>query len=188
DGPQLPDVDVEPDDDTNLDDEEVPLIGRAFPVSIALLGLAFTACALLVAGLPPLSGFVAKVALMSSALQSEPSGDVGGVVPSSAAWWIVGLLLASGMAATISLSRTGIRHFWAPGKRHAPRMKLVEALSVLTLIFSCVLLTWCAEPVLRYTNATAVSLHAPRGYIDAVLSLKPRPGPTRFSGEQEGRP
>src|SRR5690606_40884508 len=44
--PQLRDVDVVPGEDTNLDDEEEPLVGRAFPISIALLGLAFVAAAI----------------------------------------------------------------------------------------------------------------------------------------------
>ena len=52
--------DIDPGEDTNLDDAQVPLVGRAFPVSIALLGLAVLSCALVVAGRPPLSGFVAK--------------------------------------------------------------------------------------------------------------------------------
>ena len=70
----LAEVEAEPDEDTNLDEEEEPLVGRPFPVSIALLGLAFITCALLVAGLPPLSGFVAKVGLLSAALTTDAGG------------------------------------------------------------------------------------------------------------------
>ena len=78
---RLPDVDVEPDEDTNLDDDQEALVGRAFPGSQALLGLAFIACALNVAGLPPLSGFVAKVALSSALLSNESSGASGSTRP-----------------------------------------------------------------------------------------------------------
>jgi multicomponent K+:H+ antiporter subunit D len=184
----LEDVDVELDEDTNLDDEEVPLVGREFPVSLALLGLAFLSCALLVAGLPPLSGFVAKVALLTSVLGSEAGGHVSVSPPVPAAWWILGLLLFSGLMATISLSRAGIRHFWTTGGRLGPRLQFAQAASVLALIFSCILLTAYAESVMRYTKATAAGLHSPRAYIDAVLSLKPKPGPTRPPTEREARP
>ncbi|HEY6726579.1 MAG TPA: monovalent cation/H+ antiporter subunit D [Polyangiaceae bacterium] len=185
DGPsELPERDIELDPDTNLDDEEGPLVGRALPVSTALLGLTFMVCALLVAGLPPLSGFVAKVSLLTAVLGA---GGAAGAF-ASAPWWIIGLLLLSGLSAVIALSRTGIRHFWATGRRQAPHMKDVEAASVLMLVFSCVLLTVFAEPVLRYTSATAAGLHAPTGYITSVLSKKARVGPTRALVDAGGSP
>jgi multicomponent K+:H+ antiporter subunit D len=186
---RAPDLDVEPGEDTNLDDEEAPLIGRAFPVSFALLGLAFMCCALLVAGLPPLSGFIAKVSLLSAILSAEGSGHASTSHAASApAWLLFGLLLLSGLAATISLSRAGIRHFWSTGNRPPPRLKVVEAAPVLILIFCSVLLTVFAEPVLRTTSATAAGLHSPRAYIEAVLSMNPRPGPTRSLLQREGLP
>jgi multicomponent K+:H+ antiporter subunit D len=179
-GQRSPNFDVEPGEDTNLDDEELPLVGRVYPVSIRWLALAFMCCALLIAGLPPLSGFVAKVSLLS-ALFSAPGGGPAslGTAVSFPRWLLFGLLLLSGLMATISLSRAGIRHFWARSGRLPPRLKAIEAASVLLLLFSCILLTVCAEPVLRITSATAAGLHAPRAYIEAVLSTKPRPGPTR---------
>ncbi len=167
----LAEVEAQPDEDTNLDDEEVPLVGRPFPVSIALLGLAFIASALLVAGLPPLSGFVAKVLLLSAALDTDAGGP--------GALWILGLLLVYGLAATITLSRAGIRYFWSTRQQLALRLKPVEAAAVVMLIGACVLLTRYAEPVLRYTNATAEQLSAPDEYIRAVMSAEPQPGPTR---------
>ncbi len=112
-----PAFDVEPGEDTNLDDEEVPLVGRAFPVSTVLLGLAFLSCALVVAGLPPLSGFLAKVSLLGSVL----STGHGEHTPAGPAWWILGLLLFSGLMATIGLSRAGVRSFWSADARLAPR-------------------------------------------------------------------
>jgi multicomponent K+:H+ antiporter subunit D len=177
-GHRLADVDLEPGEDTNLDDEEAPLVGRAVPVSIALLGLAFMCCALLVAGLPPLSGFVAKVSLLAAVLSPAAPESSGAPLPVHA-WLLVGLLLVSGLAATISLARAGIRHFWATGAQLPPRLKVIEAAPVLCLIFACVLLTVFAEPVFRITNATAAGLHSPTAYIEAVLSSRPRPGPTR---------
>jgi multicomponent K+:H+ antiporter subunit D len=173
------DGDLDTDEDTNLDDERVPLVGKTVPLSMALLGLAFMLCALLVAGLPPLSGFVAKVALLSSVLNPQGTGATGVTTPVSDAWWFIGLLLFSGVVTTVSLSRTGIRHFWSTGGRLVQEVKVVEAFSVVALLSACVLLSVCADPVLRYTRAAAADLHAPEAYIRAVLSAKPRPGPTR---------
>jgi multicomponent K+:H+ antiporter subunit D len=186
---RAPDLDAEPGEDTNLDDDEAPLVGRAFPVSMALLGLAFMCCALIVAGLPPLSGFVAKVSLLTALLSAHGAGHTStsaGI--SSPAWVFFGLLLVSGLAATVSLSRAGIRHFWSAGGRVPPRLKVVEAASVFILLSSSVLLTLFAEPVLRTTNATALGLHSPKAYIQAVLSTKPRPGPTRSMLQPEAVP
>src|SRR5690606_27656211 len=39
-------------------------VGVALPAAMAFLGLAFVCCVLLVAGLPPLSGFIAKFAML----------------------------------------------------------------------------------------------------------------------------
>lgn len=182
----LPDVDLEPGEDTNLDDDETPLVGRVFPVSLALLGLAFIACALLVAGLPPLSGFVAKVVLMKALLGQEGPGPAG--APAPAAWGLFGLLLLSGLVATLSLTRAGIRHFWSAADRLQPRLRLVEGVPVLALIAACVWLTARAEPVLRFTRATVEGLHAPGAYIEAVLSTRPVPGPTRPSVDGRAAP
>ena len=59
---------------------------------------------------------------------------------------------------------------------------------VLALIVGCAWLTARAEPVLRYTRAAAEGLYAPEAYIAAVLSARPRPGPTRPSVEREPTP
>lgn len=160
---QLQTLSPMPDEDTNLDDEEEPLVGRTVPVSIAVLGLAFMTCSLLVAGLPPLSGFLAKFSLLAAISGLEGQAGRWG-------WYLFTLLLISGLAATISLSRAGIQHFWAPGGRFSPQLRRVEAVAVIALISACVLLTVYAEPVMRYTRATALALHAPSSYVQTVLS------------------
>lgn len=187
--PILRDVYFAPGEDTNLDDDEMPLVGQTFSVSLALLGLTFLSCTVLVAGLPPLSGFIGKFALLSAVLGSGGSGPASsGAAISPGAWMVFGLLLLSGLATTVALARAGIRHFWSAGSQSAPHVKGVEAAAVLTLVASCILLTACAEPVLRYTQATAAELHAPSAYIETVLSTKARPGVTQSTSEQEGSP
>ncbi len=172
------------DEDTNLDDEQAPLVGRAVPVSLALLGLAFIACALVIAGLPPLSGFVAKLGLLSALVQPR-----GAAAENAAAGWTVfGLLLLSGLVATVALARTGIQHFWAGIARPPARLKVAEGLPVLGLVLACTWLTLDAEAVLRFTTATSEALYAPKAYIDAVMSAKPVPGPTRPTIEAEDAP
>ena len=85
------------------------------------------------------------------------------------AWVFFALLLLSGLAATVALTRAGIRHFWSSGTGTAS-VKRVEALAVIALLSSCVALSLWAEPVLRYTASAAAGLHAPEPYIEGVLS------------------
>ena len=179
---RLTDVEPSADEDTNLDDDEMPLVGRAFPMSIALLGLAFVLIALLVAGLPPLSGFLAKLSLLTAIL-SDNDG-----MPAPSGWVLGGLLLLSALTATTALARAGIRHFWSAHGSFLPRVKAAEAIAVMALVFSCILLTVYAEPAMRYTNATAAALHEPRSYTQTVLSTKARPGPTQSTHGREVAP
>jgi multicomponent K+:H+ antiporter subunit D len=156
----------------NLDEDEVPLVGRAIPASTALLGLAFIACTLLVAGLPPLSGFVGKFAMLSSLL-GVPGANVAPV-----SWLLMGAIISAGLLALVAMSRIGIRFFWAPVDRPAPVLRVVEYLPIALLIALCVVFTVRAEAVMRYTTATAATLYQPRLYIDAVMTSRPLPTPT----------
>ncbi len=156
-------------DGANLDDDEVPLIGRAIPAATALLGLAFIACTLLLAGLPPFSGFIGKFAMLSTLLAAP------GAAVASVSWVLMGFIIVSGLFALLALSRVGIRFFWAPLDRTAPLLRAVEYLPIGVLVGACVVLTVKAESVMRYTNATAAALYQPRHYIDAVMSSRPLP-------------
>jgi multicomponent K+:H+ antiporter subunit D len=153
------------DEDTNLDDDAAPLVGRVFTGSLVSLGLVYVTCAVLVAGIPPLSGFLAKVALLLVATASN----------TFTGWLLLGLLLVSGLFAMLSLARAGIRHFWAGGRRVVPALKLTEIAALGVLLVANLLLAVFAEPVLRYTRSTAAELHAPRAYVETVLSTKPSP-------------
>lgn len=167
---------------SNLDDNEELLIGQPIPASIALLGLAFICCTLLVAGLPPLSGFVGKFAMLSALLSTPESGGTLNAV----SWTLLTLVVLSGLFAMIALSRTGIRFFWAPVGRKAPVLNSVEYLPVAVLVGLCVFFTVRAEPLMRYARDTAQVLYQPQGYIDAVLKTQPRATPT--NAERMGAP
>ncbi|MCJ0762985.1 monovalent cation/H+ antiporter subunit D [Variovorax terrae] len=166
----------EPPPGTNLDDDEEALIGRAIPAAMAFLGLSFILCTLLLAGLPPLSGFVAKFSMLTALLNPGGLGAEAAPVP-TAGWTLLTLMIASGLLSTIALSRVGIRHFWAPQNRPPPRLRVIECLPVAALLLGCALLALYAEPVLRYTRATAAELHQPSLYIDAVMAARPVPNP-----------
>jgi len=160
--------------DSNLDEDESVLIGRIIPGALAFLGLAFMACALMIAGLPPLSGFLGKVAMLSSALAPEPELASDPLsAPGIAALAMVVVLIGSGFLSLVGLSRAGIRYFWAPQERAAPRLRLIETVPIATLLVLCALLTIRAEPVMRYAAKTAQALHQPAAYVDAVLTARP---------------
>jgi len=162
-------LDAEPPKGINLDDNEEALIGRAIPAALAFLGVAFTVCAMVIAGLPPLSGFVSKLSMLQALL------DLG----SAPAWWLFTLLIGSGLFAAIALMRVGVRHFWTAQDRPAPRLRVVETLPIAALLAAALLLVAQAEAVLGYTRATAEVLHAPRLYIDAVLGTRTVPNPVK---------
>ncbi len=174
--PATPDVQSS-DAQTNLDDDELPLFGQPIPAALAVLGIAFTLCALLIAGLPPMSGFVGKVTMMTALLNPKGLGVYGNNIPFSA-WVLLALFLISGLLATIAYSRAGIRFFWSPRGRPAPHLKVIEVAPIGMLLLLCVLLTVRAGPVLRYTELTASHLHAPHAYVDAIMGAPVKPGPT----------
>ena len=149
----------DPEEDIEDEDEEV---GVAIPATIAILGGAFVACTALLAGLPPLSGFIAKFAMLS-ALMNE-AGDI----PISH-WVFVFVLMASGLATLIAMSRNGIRTLWMPTETDIPRVRAIEAIPVGALLFLCATMTVMGGPAMRYMEATAQILYWPSEYSRDVL-------------------
>jgi len=128
------------------------------------------------AGLPPLSGFVAKFVLITAAL--NPAGlaeDGSSVRPAS--WILLALLILSGLAALIAMLRAGVRAFWASPDRTTPRVRVIEMTPIAALLVLCGLQTIQAGPIMRFMDAAALELHTPRDYLRAVL--QPVPGQTK---------
>ena len=154
------------DDDDEEEAQEVEEISVAIPAALAVMSVCFGFCVLLLAGLPPLSGFVAKFAMLSAML--NPGATENAAVPSST-WWLIGLLIFSGLAALIALTRTGINTFWMTMADRPAPVRVLEIAPVIFLIGLTVAMTILAGPVMSYMTAAAAELHAPFGYISDVM-------------------
>ncbi len=152
-------------------------VGVAIPAATAILGTGFMGCALLLAGLPPLSGFLAKFAMLAP-LFGSPGG---GSVPATT-WTLLAALVLSGLATVVAMTRAGIDAFWASPAGSTSRMGVVEIVPVALLLLLCAGLTVAAGPAMRYMQATARSLHAPQDYVRSVL-----PAPDAARGGDGGR-
>ena len=150
----------EEDEDPEATDE----VGVPIPGTVAILGLGFIACALLLAGLPPLSGFLAKFAIIAALL-----GRGGSAVPAMG-WVLVAALVLSGLATVVAMARAGIDAFWASPSGTVPRVGMIEIAPVGLLLALCVGLTVAAGPAMDYMQAAAEALHAPGGYLRGVLA------------------
>jgi multicomponent K+:H+ antiporter subunit D len=158
-------------EEEDLDTEEEG--GIPIPAMTAFLGIAFLACGLLLAGLPPLPGFLGKFAILSPLFGP-------GAVPTAIAWVLLAALLFSGMATMIAMARAGIDAFWASAGESAARVRVIEIVPVAVLLALCLALTVRPGPVMDYMQAAARSLHAPAGYVEGVF---PPPAPPGESGQ-----
>jgi multicomponent Na+:H+ antiporter subunit D len=114
------------------------------------------------AGVPPLSGFLGKLAIV------EGTFDAG-------AYWVGGLVLGVGLLTLLSMARTWADGFWKPPARaHAvttagtPLLVAIAALTVLTLA-----MTFGAEPLFELTARGAQQLLQRDDYVRAVLGGAP---------------
>ena len=146
--------------------------GVTMPGTMAVLGICFAACGILLSGLPPLSGFVAKFAMLSAMMGT---GSIG-VPPTAAIWALVVLVILSGIAALISMTRVGIRTFWSSIEGTVPRVLVIEIVPVMFLLALTLALTVRAGPAMQYMDTTIRTLSKPSIYIDAVNNALPIKG------------
>lgn len=181
-----PQESLQPPKGINLDDEQKAVVGQVIPWTMAFLGLSFIACALLIIGMPPLSGFIGKLNLMDALL--NPLGLGTGAPISNAAWALLALLILSGLASLMAFSRLGIQRFWTPEERPSPLLRKLECAPIFLLLGLSIALTFKAEPLLRYTQATAEALNNPQQYVMAVLGTRAVPSPESKAAMLEVQP
>src|SRR5690606_4873682 len=114
--------DYDPDGDGAYTEEDETAVVITAPVGI--LSGAFLICTLLVAGLPPLPGFLAKFAMMAPLLD----------VDSAAAHAMVALITISSLCTLVALMRAGIQIWWADPNRVAPVIRPLEIAPVIALL------------------------------------------------------
>ncbi|AXJ05551.1 monovalent cation/H+ antiporter subunit D [Pseudomonas fluorescens] len=170
----------------NLDDDQKAVVGQVIPWTMAFLGLSFIACALLIIGMPPLSGFIGKLSLIGALL--NPLGLGAGEPISKAAWALLALLILTGLGSLMAFSRLGIQRFWSPEERPSPLLRKLECTPIFLLLGLSIALTFKAEPLLRYTQAAADALNNPQQYVMAVLGTRAVPSPEAKAALLEVQP
>lgn len=159
--------------------------GTTMPGTMAILGICFAACGILLAGLPPLSGFISKFAMLSAMMGTGSIGQT----PDLAVWTLIVLVIFSGIAALISMTRAGIRTFWGSIEGAVPRVLVVELVPVMVLLSLTLVLTVQAGPAMTYMDTTIRTLANPSAYIDAVRNATVvRDASPVAVGEGEGAP
>ena len=126
---------------------------RSFLSALFLIG------AVAAAGLPPLSGFFAKLMILESA------------APGVERTWLWSVLLVGSFFTLIAYSRAGSIVFWRTVEGHLeePR-KLTGTVAVpaSALVALSVVIVIMAEPISRYVDDTAAQLHNPSAYTDVL--------------------
>ncbi|WP_139974610.1 monovalent cation/H+ antiporter subunit D [Ochrobactrum sp. CGA5] len=157
------------------EEEEEDEVGAVLPATLAVLGTFFGICAILLIGLPPFSGFIAKFLILAAVFNGDGPTPQLATPVSASSWALIALLLLSGLSALIAMTRTGIRTFWASLEGNVPRVLVREVVPIAGLLAICLVLTIAAGPAMRYMDETARSLHNPASYISSVLNA-PRAG------------
>jgi multicomponent K+:H+ antiporter subunit D len=131
-------------------------VGPAIAQS-GLLGSLFLLAAVAVTGLPPLSGFMAKLMVL------QAWRDQAGLV-----WSVV---LVATIVMVLGFARAGSTVFWKPAQDHdlpiPPAREHASFAAVMALLACLVGLTVFAGPATRWLDGAARQLMDPRGYIAA---------------------
>jgi multicomponent Na+:H+ antiporter subunit D len=114
------------------------------------------------AGVPPLSGFLGKIAILEGTFEAG-------------AYWVGGMILVVGLLTLLSMGRTWADAFWRPSAAGVdiatPGRPLLIAISGLSLV--TLAMTWGAGPLFELTSRAAHQLLERDEYVRAVLRGTP---------------
>ena len=128
---------------------------------------AFSALAIIpifsLAGVPPLSGFLGKLAILEGIFEAG-------------AYWVGGMVLLVGLLTLLSMGRTWTDAFWRPaaapaGDMAPPGTALLAAISGLSVV--TLAMTLFAEPLFDLASRAAHQLLQREDYLRAVLGRTP---------------
>ena len=109
------------------------------------------------AGVPPLSGFIGKLALLRATF-------------GAGAYWTGGLILFVGVLTLISMARLWDESFWKPAPQpDQSRMSRVMLIPIVCLSAITLAITFSAEPLFSLALRASEQLLNPGIYIEAVL-------------------
>jgi multicomponent Na+:H+ antiporter subunit D len=128
---------------------------NAYPLVATL----FMVAALSLAGMPPFSGFFAKLTLLTAGMQEQQ-------------YVYVGVALAGSFLTLVSMSKIYLYVFWGEAKReHEGTVRQVDlVLPVIPLVLVTVSLGLFGEPVLQLSQQAAAQLFSREDYIAAVFA------------------
>ncbi|MDO5528884.1 MAG: monovalent cation/H+ antiporter subunit D [Paracoccus sp. (in: a-proteobacteria)] len=152
-----------------VDDDDEP--ATTLPASVVAMGASFVILVAVLSGLPPFTGFIGKVAMITGMLREV---QMAGGFYSPLVWVFIFTVFLSGFAVLMSLMRFGIARFWT-SQGDGMRMLALESGPVSLLVLMLIGMTVLAQPAMRYTQATAAALMSPPAYAQAVLSTEPTP-------------
>lgn len=128
-----------------------------------LLGVCFLVAALAVIGMPPLSGFIAKVWLLRETISGEY------------VWLFWPLYLLASLAVLLSVTKAGSTVFWhhqedAGVIKESQRVQPRQLVALIILVMATPLMSIFAGPLSDYAISAATQLHDVNGNINVALS------------------
>jgi multicomponent K+:H+ antiporter subunit D len=124
-----------------------------------LLGSLFLLTALVVTGMPPLSGFLGKLMILQASVDSE--------------WtvWVFAVLLVTSLLGIMAIARTGSRLFFKTDSTvgEAAGIHSVDLVGPTLLLLAGIALVLFAEPVYQFGHQAAAQVAQPVDYLNAVL-------------------
>ncbi|SNB53618.1 multisubunit potassium/proton antiporter, PhaD subunit [Arboricoccus pini] len=125
---------------------------------------AFMLLAVMIAGLPPFSGFLGKIFILQAVLGAALAPALQGLV--------LAVVLLGSFFAMAGFTRAGVLLFWQPAPatdEPPPRQSVGGVWAIGGLMAALLALTVAAGPSLAFFERTANLLLAPEAYVSAVL-------------------